>query len=246
MKVALLFAMQAEAAPVIRALGLVPRAHPVDERFAFVQHHGDYRGLQVVLATNGHDAVHGVDQIGTQATVLNAYLTLTASRPDLCINAGTAGGFVKRGGAIGDVVLSNGVVRYHDRRIPIPGFDAYGVGSYPSLARPEIATRLGLREGSISTSDSLDATAECHARMDAHDTQAKEMEAASIAWVCAKLAIPFVALKAITDLVDGGNATETEFLANLHLASERLCDRVVAFLDLLADEPQLFALQGDA
>lgn len=246
MRVVLLFAMQAEAAPVIRALGLVPRAHSVDDRFAFEQHQGEYRGLQIVLSTNGRDATHGVDQIGTQTTVLNAYLTLTAHPPDLCINAGTAGGFVKRGGKIGDVIISNGVVRYHDRRIPIPGFDAYGVGSYPSLARPLVAERLGLREGSISTSDSLDATAECHARMDAHDTHAKEMEAASIGWVCAKLAIPFVALKAITDLVDGGVPTETEFLANLQVASERLCDRVVAFLDLLADDPQVFALQGEA
>lgn len=248
MRVALIFAMQAEAMPLVCALGLQDRAE-TDARLGFVRYAGDYRGLDLRIATGGKDKAHGVDQIGTQAAVLNAYLTLTAQASDLCINAGTAGGFVKRGAKIGDVIVSHGVVRYHDRRIPIPGFDAYGVGSYPSLVLPGIASRLGLREGAISTSDSLDATEQCHARMDAHDTHAKEMEAAAIAWVCSKLAVPFVALKAITDLVDGGVATEREFLENLHVASTRLCDRVHAFLDLLAEEPNALiesSAQGDA
>lgn len=238
MRVALLFAMAAEAAPVIAALGLAP-APRVDPRLPIMQYAGSFRGMSVVLSANGRDPVHGVDQIGTQAAALNAYLTLAGHAPDLCINAGTAGGFVKRGAAIGDVILSHGVVRFHDRRIPIPGFEAYGVGSFPSLVLPEIAARLGLREGAISTSDSLDATAECHARMDAHDAHAKEMEAASVAWVCSMLGVPFVALKAITDLVDGGVPTATEFTENLQHASERLCDRLVALLTLVAAEPHL-------
>lgn len=236
--------MQAEAAPVVRALGLKTAADGESERFGFTRHIGTFRGLSIRLSTNGRDARHGVDQIGTQAAVLNAYLSLGADPPDLCINAGTAGGFVKRGARIGDVILSNGTLRYHDRRIPIPGFDAYGIGSYPSLTLPAVAARLGLREGAISTSDSLDATAECHARMDLHDTHAKEMEAAAIAWVCAKLGVPFVALKAITDLVDGGVATETEFLENLQHASARLCERLLALLELMAAEPALFVARG--
>lgn len=236
MRVALLFAMQAEALPLLRALGFESSAS-TDPRLGFVRYAGDHRSLDLLVSTNGKDPRHGVDQIGTQAAVLNAYLTLEAHRPDLCINAGTAGGFVKRGAKIGDVILSHGTVRYHDRRIPIPGFDAYGVGSYPSLILPAVAARLGLREGAISTSDSLDATTECHTRMDEHETHAKEMEAAAVAWVCSKLGVPFVAMKAITDLVDGGQATEAEFLANLQHASDRLCDRVLAFLQLLADEP---------
>ena len=238
MRVALLFAMHAEAAPVVAALGLLP-VESSDPRLGFVQYTGTFHGLEVTLSQNGTDARHGVDRIGTQAATLNAYVTLTQHQPDLCINAGTAGGFVKRGAAIGDVILSHGTMRFHDRRIPIPGFDAWGVGSYPSLVLPAVAARLGLREGAISTSDSLDATAECHARMDAHDTHAKEMEAASIAWVCSLLGVPFLALKAITDLVDGGAPTATEFTKNLQHASERLCDRLVALLTLVASEPQV-------
>jgi 5'-methylthioadenosine nucleosidase len=228
---------------VVQALGLEP-SERIDPRLPIVQHTGFYRGLHVMLSCNGVDPQHGVDQIGTQAAALNAYLTLAKHAPALCINAGTAGGFLKRGAAIGDVIMSHGIMRFHDRRIPLPGFDAYGVGSYPSLVLPNVAARLGLREGAISTSDSLDATDECHRLMDAHEAHAKEMEAASIAWVCSMLGVPFLALKAITDLVDGGEPTAAEFVKNLHHASERLCDRLLALLGLLADEPQL--LQGVA
>ncbi len=238
MRVALLFAMHAEAAPVVEALGLTAAASS-DPRLGFVQYTGIFHGLEITLSQNGVDARHGVDRIGTQAATLNAYVTLTQRTPDVCINAGTAGGFVKRGASIGDVILSHGVLRFHDRRIPLPGFEDYGVGSYPSLILPALAARLGLREGAISTSDSLDATAECHARMDAHDAHAKEMEAASIAWVCSLLGVPFLALKAITDLVDGEVPTPTEFMQNLQYASTRLSDRLVALLTLVAHEPQL-------
>lgn len=54
-------------------------------------------------------------------------------KPDIIINAGTAGGFKSFGMGIGDAVIST-VFKYHDRRIPLPGFEAYGVGSYASFA----------------------------------------------------------------------------------------------------------------
>ena len=50
----------------------------------------------------------------------------------------------------------------------------------------------------------------------------KEMEAASIAWVCQQFSLPFVGLKAVTDIIDGGRATTEEFLENLELASNNL------------------------
>ena len=52
----------------------------------------------------------------------------------------------------------------------------------------------------------------------------KEMEAASVAWVCEQLQTPFLALKSITDLIDGSESTHQEFYLNLKLASERLQD----------------------
>ena len=37
------------------------------------------------------------------------------------------------------------------------------------------------------------------------------MEAASVAWVAQLYNIPFIAIKAITDLIDGNSPTEEEF-----------------------------------
>ena len=67
----------------------------------------------------------------------------------------------------------------------------------------------------------------------------QEMEAAAIAWVCGLLGVPFVALKSITDLVDGDTATQEEFYANLHSASDALQEKLSLMLRLLADEPDL-------
>lgn len=58
--------------------------------------------------------------------------------PDLVINAGTAGGFGAKGAAIGDVFVSS-LIHNHDRRIPIPGYEAYGIGEYHSV--PTVSLR---------------------------------------------------------------------------------------------------------
>ena len=53
-----------------------------------------------------------------------------------------------------------------------------------------------------------------------NDATVKEMEAAAIAEVAAHFDIPFLAVKSVTDIVDGGVATAEEFLANLASASK--------------------------
>ena len=45
--------------------------------------------------------------------------------------------------------------------------------------------------------------------MRAEGVSVKEMEAAAVAWTCQQvLHVPFVALKSVTDIVDGGVATQ--------------------------------------
>ena len=45
---------------------------------------------------------------------------------------------------------------YHDRRIELEGFDAYGVGSFAAVDASRLAAELGLREGVVTTSNSLE------------------------------------------------------------------------------------------
>lgn len=62
------------------------------------------------------------------------------------------------GAEIGDIFISTAKV-HHDRRIPIPGFDAYGVGSVPSVPTPRLlASMPSLKTGVVSTGNSLDYT----------------------------------------------------------------------------------------
>jgi 5'-methylthioadenosine nucleosidase len=68
----------------------------------------------------------------TSIAAISTFIALTELKPDLIINAGTAGGFKKHSAAIGDVFLSDHV-KHHDRRIPLPGFHEYGRGNHESF-----------------------------------------------------------------------------------------------------------------
>ena len=58
--------------------------------------------------------------------------------------------------------------------------------------------------------------------MRAEGAAVKEMEAAGIAWVSQQARVPFIAVKAITDIVDEVPCGPDEFYSNLHAASEAL------------------------
>ena len=62
----------------------------------------------------------------------------------------------------------------------------------------------------------------------------KEMEAAAVAWVCQQLGVPFFALKAITDIVDGPKPTLGEFQTNLVAAAAAIQLKLATVLRLLA------------
>ena len=58
--------------------------------------------------------------------------------------------------------------------------------------------------------------------MAASGAAVKDMEAAAIAWVTEQTRTPLVAIKVVTDIVDGDRATEEEFLENLSTAASSL------------------------
>lgn len=228
-RVAVIVAMAAEASPIVERLGLVG-VDEVPEGLPFVWHHGRIGDLDVVVSTNGIDPRHGIDNIATQPATLNTYVTAERWTPDLVLTAGTAGGWEARGADIGDVYLSSGDLVFHDRRVPIPGFDEYGHGRYPSVDADGLAARLGLKTGVVTTSNSLDDPEPDRSIMAAHGADVKEMEAAAVGWVCWLLDVPVMAVKAITDLVDHHTETAEQFQANLEMATNRLADAVVAVL----------------
>lgn len=235
--VALLIAMQDEAMPLIRRLELADKGHlapPMPMRW----YDGAVGPLRVDVVVMGADRRFGIDCIGTQPAAVATQLVLDKLDPDLLINAGTCGGFIKRGGAIGKVYLTGGPFVFHDRRIPLAPFEPYADGNYQLCEVTDWADALGLDQGAVSTGNSLDMNDDDAQRIERANTVAKDMEAAAIAWVADQHEKPLCAVKAVTDLVDGEHPTHEEFERHLHTASDALSETLQRLLHHLAQSPK--------
>jgi 5'-methylthioadenosine nucleosidase len=229
-KIALIMAMAKEAKPVIHRLKLAEMPPPWNPKLPMRLYQGTICGLTVTLTLCGKDPVHGVDLVATQPAALAAFLTLEHLHPDLIINAGTAGGLQAMGAAIGDVYLGHDKVFFHDRRIPVKGFDRYGSGGYDCRDFRALVLNAGLKTGRISTGNSLDTTERDMEIMRTHQIAVKDMEAAAIGWVASLFNVPVMYLKAITDWVDHHEETAAQFNRNFALALENLTLAVTASL----------------
>jgi len=232
--VLIIIAMAAEAAPCIDALGLKPEENVFDRRLP-MKAYGGHRGkIRLMLATNGIDPRFGVDQVATQPAAVAAYAAIEQFNPDMVINAGTAGGFKRAGLGIGETVISRGSLKFHDRRIPLAGFDAYGIGGYPCADMVQMAEAIGLKVKGISTGNSLDMTPRDLEMIEKNHAAIKEMEAAAVAWVAWTMEKPFMALKTVSDFLDSPERSEKQFTRNLAKATKNLSCQLPRVLDYLA------------
>ncbi|KAL8540133.1 hypothetical protein ACS0TY_001646 [Phlomoides rotata] len=140
-----IIAMQTEASPLVNKFQLTEEPDSVFPKgVPWVRYYGKYKDLNINIVCPGKDATLGVDSVGTVSASLLAYASIQALQPDLIINAGTAGGFKAKGASIGDVFLASDVA-FHDRRIPIPVFDLYGVCTRQAFSTPNLAKELYLK-----------------------------------------------------------------------------------------------------
>ena len=151
--VLVMIAMEAEAAPLLKKLNLsvTPSA---SKNAPCIIYSGVYNDCTVSVVTNGKCGTHGVDNVGTVPAALSTFLAVHQLNPDLIINAGTAGGFMKKGAAICDSYICTHVAN-HDRRIPIPGFTEYGTGTHrthpcPNLIAVSMNFDVNQLEGKVS------------------------------------------------------------------------------------------------
>src|SRR3990167_10479442 len=104
-KVLLVIAMDTEAQPIISALHL----HKMTQKLSDLPmqgYIGKYSNLNILLVTNGLDPVNRVQNVGTQAAVLSAYVGIEFFHPDLVINIGTAGGIEENGAKLKQIYVS--------------------------------------------------------------------------------------------------------------------------------------------
>lgn len=233
-KICFLFAMHAEAAPLIEKFGL----KKTDDFFAPlppVLYRGEHEGKEILVVLNGQQ--DGLDLVGCEPATLTTQLILSKLNPDLLINAGTCGAFKANGSAIGDVYLSHEYICFHDRRVgDSGGWYEMGVGFYPCMDATKMAADLGFKLGHCTTGSSLDMAAEDLALIQKNKGELKDMEAAAIAWVASLYKTPLLCIKSVTDLCDGGRATEEEFRENLSMAAHKLKEACFKVMDYLLAE----------
>lgn len=221
MKVVLLYAMQAEADPFLQACKSMELPFPGPSWLPFRQFHCEFDGLDLHALVSGTDTRFDVDNIGLEAATLLSYLAILELQPDLLVSCGTAGGFAEHGAEIGTVYLADTFL-FHDRHVPLPGFEQSALSKTQTFDARALAEKLHLPRVTVSSGSSLKRSDADIAVMQAHDVRAKEMEVAAAAWVCQLSATPLLAIKSVTNLLDSAESSEDQFQRHFGLAVQSL------------------------
>lgn len=195
---------------------------------------GQLNGVDVVLLQSG---------IGKVAAAIGTTVLLDEYQPDVVINTGSAGGFDSSLN-LGDVVIST-EVRHHDADVTAFGYEMGQMAQQPAAfiadaklmdvaekALEQMEDKHAVR-GLICTGDAFVCTAERQAFIRTHfpSVIAVEMEASAIAQTCHQFNVPFVVVRAISDVAD--KESPMSFEEFLPLAAKSSSEMVFKMVELL-------------
>ena len=165
---------------------------------------GTLNGVEVALLKSG---------IGKVAAALGTTLLLELCKPDVVINTGSAGGLASTL-KVGDIVVSD-EVRYHDADVTAFGYEPGQMAGCPAafvaddkliVAAERVIKQLDLNavRGLVVSGDAFINGAAPLTRIRTTFPQAiaVEMEATAIGHVCHQFKVPFVVVRAISDIAD--------------------------------------------
>ena len=195
---------------------------------------GKLHGTDVVLLQSGTGKVNAA---------MSTTILLEKFQPTTVINTGSAGGYSPNLN-VGDVVISTEVV-HHDVDVTVFG---YAYGQVPQLPPTFVAdeklitiaeeaakdvTGMQVAKGLIATGDSFmsDPTRVEFVRGKFPELQAVEMEAAAISQVAHQFNVPFVVIRALSDIA--GKESNISFDAFLETAAKHSSQMVVKMVELL-------------
>ncbi|MDO9758289.1 5'-methylthioadenosine/S-adenosylhomocysteine nucleosidase [Glaesserella parasuis] len=181
--------------------------------------------------------------IGKTAAAMGTALLLQLTKPEMVINTGSAGG-LDANLNVGDIVIST-EVRHHDVDVTAFGYEKGQLPANPAafMANEQLA-QIAIKEtekagfnavsGLICSGDLFVNSNDMIARIrnDFPSVKAVEMEAASIAQVCHAFQVPFVVVRAISDVAD--KESHLSFDEFLPLAAEKSSEIVLAMLNNFA------------
>lgn len=198
---------------------------------------GTYDGQEVILLKSG---------IGKVNAAMSTSLLLHHFRPDAVINTGSAGGFDKEL-EVGAIVISD-EVRHHDVDATVFGYEMGQVPQMPAAFRSdeklvELAAKavaeLGEHPyavGLVATGDSFMNDAERVETVRGYfpGMKAAEMEAAAVAQVCHQFDVPFVVIRALSDIA--GKESSVSFEEFLPVAAKHSTQIVHHVIQTISSE----------
>lgn len=202
--------------------------------FAFYT--GTLNDVEIVLLQSG---------IGKVNAAVGTAILLHQFKPDCVINTGSAGGF-DASLKIGDVVISS-EVRHHDVDLTAFNYEPGQMAGMPpaflpddklvSIAQQCIGKMADIQTvtGLIATGDAFMHDAERVARV--RETfpamQACEMEAAAIAQCCYRFDVPFLIIRALSDIA--GQTSNISFDQFLEQAAKHSAEMVLSIVAGIAE-----------
>lgn len=230
MKIAIIGAMEEEVKLLREKIDSRSQEIVASCEFTF----GKMHGAEIVLLRSG---------IGKVNAAMSTTILLEKYQPDCIINTGSAGGF-NPGLNVGDVVISS-EVRHHDVDVTAFGYEYGQVPNLPAAftadqklveiaeAEAKKIADIQVVKGQIATGDSFmdDPVKVQFVRDKFTNLQAVEMEAAAIAQVAYQFKVPFVIIRALSDIAGKqSNVSFDQFLEKAALHSATLVMKMVAAL----------------
>lgn len=191
---------------------------------------GQLCGKQVIVVQSG---------IGKTAAALGVTALILSARPDCVINTGSAGGLLSSL-EVGDIVVSQQTA-YHDADVTAFGYEKGQLPACPARFEADsqliaLAQKVAKQQGHKTTVGLVCSGDQFingeqaieRIRKDFKDVIAVEMEAAAIAHVCHAFQLPFVVVRAISDVADkNSHLSFDEFLP---LAAKNSSEMILAML----------------
>ena len=198
----------------------------------FEYYHGKIAGQPVVLLRSG---------IGKVNAAMSTAILIDRFAPRAVINTGSAGGF-HTDLEVGDIVISSSVC-HHDVDVTPFGYAHGQIPGLPACFLPddqliELAKRAIESLGEVTHMHGLIATGDrfvhqlddvTHTRTKFPEMIACEMEAAAVAQVCHQFRMPFVIIRALSDIA--GKENVVAFEAFLAQAADHSTRVIVAMIN---------------
>ncbi|MFW1676396.1 5'-methylthioadenosine/S-adenosylhomocysteine nucleosidase [Pontibacter sp. JAM-7] len=195
-------------------------------------HTGKLHGVDVILLKSG---------IGKVNAAIGCTLLLQHFKPDCVINTGSAGGFDPNLN-VGDIVICNAVC-HHDVDVTAFGYAPGQVPGSPEVFLPHpdlaaiaeqcIANMDGIHtcHGLIATGDQFmhDPERVAKTREVFPNLAAVEMEAAAIAQTCYQFEVPFIIIRALSDIA--GKSSNLSFEQFLHIAAKHSAEMIISMIE---------------